>query len=173
MHYSNLYHHAPMPFMQRLTMYGVALHAGYLPGVPASHGCIRLPNDFAKRLFEITSCGNLVTVTGNAKEYRQPTAQNTRSRSKKEKPAEATPVDSTGTRYLAAQVTTPPAAKPEKVEKVAAAPAQPTALKGSKSMAQLEHEELCIRNNGSLSRAERQVELNRVWADQRALMGSN
>ena len=171
MHYSNLYHHAPMPFMQRLTMYGVALHAGYLPGVPASHGCIRLPNDFAKRLFEITSCGNLVTVTGNAKEYRQPTAQNTRNRSKKEKPAEVTPVDSSGTHYLASEATPPPAAKTQRVEKVALAPAQPTAQNGSKSMAELESEELDIRNNPNLNRTERQVELNKVWAAQRALMG--
>ncbi|HEY0310082.1 MAG TPA: L,D-transpeptidase family protein, partial [Luteimonas sp.] len=50
-HYSNLYDSAPMPFMQRLTWDGVALHAGHLPGYPASHGCIRLPPDFAERLF--------------------------------------------------------------------------------------------------------------------------
>jgi hypothetical protein len=171
MHYSNLYHHAPMPFMQRLTMEGVALHAGYLPGVPSSHGCIRLPHAFARKLFEITSCGNLVTVTGSAKEYRQPIAQNTRSRSRKEKPANVTPVDSSGTRYLAGEVVELTSVKPQKVEKVAAAPAQPAAMKGSKSMAQLEEEELGIRNNQSLSRVERQQELNRVWSEQRALMG--
>jgi len=171
MHYSNLYHHAPMPFMQRLTMCGVALHAGYLPGVPASHGCIRLPNDFAKKLFEITTCGTLVTISGSAKEYHQPIAQNTRGRSKKEKPAEVTPVDSSGTRYLASEATPPPAAKTQKVEKVAVVPAHPAAQGGSKSMAQLEEEELGIRNNRNMSRTERQVELNKVWAAQRALMG--
>ena len=51
-HRSNLYDDAPMPFMQRLTWDGIALHAGKLPGYPASHGCIRLPDAFAKLLFE-------------------------------------------------------------------------------------------------------------------------
>lgn len=50
MHYSNLYDSAPMPNMQRLTWSGVALHAGALPGYPASHGCIRLPHGFSKSL---------------------------------------------------------------------------------------------------------------------------
>jgi len=53
-HRSNLYSNAPMPFMQRLTWDGIALHAGHLPGYPASHGCIRMPRDFAKKLFAIT-----------------------------------------------------------------------------------------------------------------------
>ena len=61
-HYSNLYDNAPMPFMQRLTWDGIALHAGKLPGYPASHGCIRLPNAFAKLLFEETRKGMLVVV---------------------------------------------------------------------------------------------------------------
>jgi hypothetical protein len=47
-HYSTIYDNAPMPYMQRLTMGGVALHAGTLPGYPASHGCIRLPYEFAR-----------------------------------------------------------------------------------------------------------------------------
>jgi hypothetical protein len=46
-HYSSIYDNAPMPYMQRLTWQGVALHAGNLPGYPASHGCIRLPKEFA------------------------------------------------------------------------------------------------------------------------------
>jgi hypothetical protein len=54
-HRSNLYSNAPMPFMQRLTWDGIAIHAGKLPGYPASHGCIRLPNAFATKLFAITS----------------------------------------------------------------------------------------------------------------------
>ncbi len=62
-HYSNLYDSAPMPFMQRLTWDGVALHAGHLPGYPASHGCIRLPPDFAERLFEVTGMQTTVVVT--------------------------------------------------------------------------------------------------------------
>lgn len=54
-HFSNKYHHAPMPFMQRLTWEGVALHGGDLPGYPASHGCIRLPREFAKKLDSVTT----------------------------------------------------------------------------------------------------------------------
>lgn len=60
---SNLYSNAPMPFMQRLTWDGIALHAGHNPGYPASHGCIRLPYAFARQLFEMTKIGTLVEVT--------------------------------------------------------------------------------------------------------------
>jgi hypothetical protein len=62
-HYSNLYDSAPMPWMQRLTWDGVALHAGVLPGRPASHGCIRLPEAFARELFAATRTGDTVIVT--------------------------------------------------------------------------------------------------------------
>lgn len=61
-HRSNLYSNAPMPFMQRLTWTGIALHAGVLPGYPASHGCIRFPREFARRLFAITELGGQVSV---------------------------------------------------------------------------------------------------------------
>lgn len=61
-HYSNLYNNAPMPFMQRLTWDGVALHGGHLPGHPASHGCIRLPQAFAALLFAETRLGMTVAV---------------------------------------------------------------------------------------------------------------
>ena len=61
-HRSNRYSNAPMPFMQRLTWDGVALHAGPLPGYAASHGCIRLPLAFAKRLFGVTAVGATVEV---------------------------------------------------------------------------------------------------------------
>ena len=61
-HFSNLYENAPMPFMQRITWSGIALHAGALPGHPASHGCIRLPYDFAGRLFEMSRRGLRVVV---------------------------------------------------------------------------------------------------------------
>lgn len=61
-HRSNLYSNAPMPFMQRLTWDGIALHAGHLPGYPASHGCIRLPAAFAKKLYAITGLGGVVSV---------------------------------------------------------------------------------------------------------------
>jgi hypothetical protein len=62
-HFSSIYDNAPMPYMQRLTWGGVALHGGQLPGYPASHGCIRLPQGFAKRLFEVTRLGMTVVVT--------------------------------------------------------------------------------------------------------------
>ena len=62
-HKSNLYDSAPMPFMQRLTWDGVAIHAGMNPGFPASHGCIRVPTEFAKKLFAVTSKGTPVLVT--------------------------------------------------------------------------------------------------------------
>ncbi|RYY23464.1 MAG: hypothetical protein EOP62_20190 [Sphingomonadales bacterium] len=61
-HRSNLYSNAPMPYMQRLTWDGIALHAGHLPGYPASHGCIRLPKEFARELYEITAMGGQVSV---------------------------------------------------------------------------------------------------------------
>jgi hypothetical protein len=61
-HRSNLYSNAPMPHMQRLTWGGVALHAGVLPGYPASHGCIRLPKAFARQLFDLTAMGGTVLV---------------------------------------------------------------------------------------------------------------
>jgi len=61
-HYSNLYDDASMPFMHRITWSGIALHAGPLPGHPASHGCIRMPHRFAEQLFEITKTGLRVVV---------------------------------------------------------------------------------------------------------------
>jgi L,D-transpeptidase-like protein len=61
-HYSNIYENAPMPFMHRITWSGIALHAGNLPGHPASHGCVRLPYDFAGRLFEMSRRGMRVVV---------------------------------------------------------------------------------------------------------------
>lgn len=62
-HRSNLYSAAPMPFMQRITWSGVALHAGVLPGYPASHGCIRMPTDFAIRLYHMTRIGARVVIS--------------------------------------------------------------------------------------------------------------
>ena len=61
-HHSNLYSGAPMPWMQRLTWSGTALHGGVVPGYPASHGCVRLPFSFAPRLFGITTVGEHVVV---------------------------------------------------------------------------------------------------------------
>nr|WP_244443099.1 L,D-transpeptidase family protein [Bradyrhizobium sp. Ai1a-2] len=61
-HYSNLYDDAYMPHMQRITWSGIALHGGPLPGYPASHGCVRMPFDFAARLFDDTRIGLRVIV---------------------------------------------------------------------------------------------------------------
>jgi L,D-transpeptidase catalytic domain len=61
-HYSNIYDDAYMPNMQRITWSGIALHGGVLPGYPASHGCIRMPYEFAERLFDVTRLGLRVIV---------------------------------------------------------------------------------------------------------------
>src|SRR5215471_16159177 len=61
-HRSNLYSAAPMPYMQRITWSGIALHAGVLPGYPASHGCIRLKDEFAIRLYRLTRRGTRVII---------------------------------------------------------------------------------------------------------------
>src|SRR6478736_6031315 len=61
-HRSNIYSAAPMPYMQRITWSGIALHAGVVPGHPASHGCIRLKNDFAIRLWPLTKRGTRVII---------------------------------------------------------------------------------------------------------------
>ena len=62
-HNSNLYNNAPMPYMQRLTWDGIAMHAGQLPGYAASHGCVRLPMGFAKLLYRVTKLGMTVVIT--------------------------------------------------------------------------------------------------------------
>jgi lipoprotein-anchoring transpeptidase ErfK/SrfK len=63
LHHSNIYSGAPMPYMQRITWSGVAMHAGVLPGYPASHGCIRMPTAFAMRMWNWTRMGARVVVT--------------------------------------------------------------------------------------------------------------
>ena len=62
LHHSRKYDNAPMPFMQRLDDYGIALHAGALPGRPASHGCVRLPAKFAAKLYGVTKVGSTVMI---------------------------------------------------------------------------------------------------------------
>ena len=62
-HRSNIYSNAPMPFMQRLTWSGIALHAGRVPGYPASHGCVRLPKKFATTLWSLTNLGAHVVIS--------------------------------------------------------------------------------------------------------------
>ena len=69
-HRSRTYDDAPMPYMQRLTSKGVAMHAGNLPGFPASHGCIRLPRGFAKLLYGVTELGTPVMITDAEEERR-------------------------------------------------------------------------------------------------------
>jgi hypothetical protein len=62
-HRSNIYSGAPMPYMQRITWSGVALHLGVVPGYPASHGCIRLPAGSAERLWGMTKIGERVVIS--------------------------------------------------------------------------------------------------------------
>lgn len=65
MHHSNIYDDAPMPFMQRLTWSGIALHASnHVPAYPASHGCVRMPDDFARMLYRLTRRGGHVLIAG-------------------------------------------------------------------------------------------------------------
>ena len=156
MHHSNLYHWAPMPFMQRLTWEGVALHGGYLPGRPASHGCIRLPHAFAKLLFQITSCGDQVVVTKTpAPAPPGPTGGKL--------PAGARPASADAAPHVAADTATKNGPKA----------ADDAKTRPRKSMAELEGEEVGIRNNPTLTRAERQTELLRVWGEQRSLAGTH
>ncbi|MDS9469986.1 L,D-transpeptidase [Paracoccus sp. MBLB3053] len=64
-HRSSTYNDAPMPNMNRLTWDGIALHAGNLPGYPASHGCVRLPMAFSKKLYGVTHVGTPVIIAGS------------------------------------------------------------------------------------------------------------
>jgi hypothetical protein len=65
-HHSKTYGNAPMPYSERLTWDGVALHAGGLPGYPSSHGCVHLPSEFARQLFGITHNGTTVVIAGES-----------------------------------------------------------------------------------------------------------
>ena len=65
-HFSNLYNNAPMPFMQRLTWGGIALHAGQIPGYPASHGCIRFPYEMARNVFSVTQVRSVVHILADS-----------------------------------------------------------------------------------------------------------
>ncbi len=105
-HYSNIYNNAPMPYMQRLTWSGVALHAGRLPGYPASHGCVRMPYDFAQKLYGVTKTG-LTVVVSNEEEFSSTVAH----------PGLTAPVDAAGatagTLPLASEFSWQPEAAPE------------------------------------------------------------
>ncbi len=61
---SRKYDNAPMPWMQRIDQYGIALHGGNNPGYPASHGCVRLPMKFAEKLYKLTAIGSKVIIEG-------------------------------------------------------------------------------------------------------------
>lgn len=65
-HYSNIYKGAAMPYMERLTWSGIAMHGGYLPGYPDSHGCVRLPKQFSELLFGVTRVGTTVVVANES-----------------------------------------------------------------------------------------------------------
>lgn len=73
-HHSNRYDNAPMPYMQRLTWWGVALHGGHVPGYPASHGCVRLPMGFARWLYSEPTMGMRVVITNEGRPERTLTA---------------------------------------------------------------------------------------------------
>jgi L,D-transpeptidase catalytic domain len=97
MHRSITYDDAPMPYMQRLTSKGVAIHAGDLPGFAASHGCIRLPKEFAKLLYGATEIGTPVMITDQAQiaeqerraaEYERAKEEYARARSKQQAAAD-------------------------------------------------------------------------------------
>jgi lipoprotein-anchoring transpeptidase ErfK/SrfK len=66
-HHSNKYDNAPMPFMQRLSWWGLALHGGHVPGYPASHGCVRLPLSFARWLYGEPTMGMTVVITDQSR----------------------------------------------------------------------------------------------------------
>jgi lipoprotein-anchoring transpeptidase ErfK/SrfK len=70
-HKSSLYDDAPMPYMLRLTWDGVALHAGKVTGEPASHGCVRLPAAFARKLYDIADLGVIVSVVDEVPDFVQ------------------------------------------------------------------------------------------------------
>jgi hypothetical protein len=72
-HESSIYKGAQMPHMQRLTWSGVAMHAGHLPGYPASAGCVRMPVDFAAKLYSVTSLGSTVIIADNRSTPRETT----------------------------------------------------------------------------------------------------
>ncbi|HLY05950.1 MAG TPA: L,D-transpeptidase family protein [Rhizomicrobium sp.] len=97
-HNSNKYDNAPMPYMQRLSWYGLALHGGHPHGYPASHGCIRLPMGFAAALFKEETKGMEVVISGHAPGRGQ---SRLASRQKTRRPAE--PDDLRATEFSSGQ----------------------------------------------------------------------
>jgi len=95
-HHSNLYSNAPMPYMERITWSGVALHEGPLPGYPASHGCIRLSHEFAVRLWAVAKLGARVVVARNEivpTEFSDPHLFEPKPKGLEPKPAETSSVE--------------------------------------------------------------------------------
>jgi len=169
MHYSNLYDNAPMPFMQRLTDDGVALHAGRVASEPASHGCIRLPSDFAKKLFAVTTCGDPVLVVSSDEGVvigSGGAMPGVLSEALKE--CASTTIASNGNPPNSTPLIPPnPVVPPKFVSSVQTAT---NILTSTKTMRQLEDEELSIRNDPSLDSESRHRELLKIWAQQRGLM---
>jgi hypothetical protein len=168
MHHSNLYDNAPMPFMQRLTNDGVALHAGYVANYPASHGCIRLPREFAKRLYGITTYGDPVMVTDS-----EQTAPKGNGSLKPDFIPETShqPDDLSGAAgaCLDKKLPTNPQGANLTHDTRTKTVFPASAAHSGKTMCQLEQEELAIRNNPDFSKEERMRELLRIWSEQRAL----
>jgi hypothetical protein len=135
-HRSNLYSNAPMPFMQRLTWSGIALHAGENPGYPASHGCIRLPEGFARDLFDRTALGTTVSVIETALPRPDPPALPPVRMARAEPPPAALPAPAALPQPVATPapmpVAPPPVAPPVRIAAVAppepAPPASPARL---------------------------------------------
>lgn len=124
-HFSNLYNNAPMPFMQRLTWDGIALHGGVIPGYPASHGCIRLPDAFAQQLFAITRLGGIVHIVDTAPTP-QEAASILRSPAPPRPPAAAAPPALAEPAPATDTVPTVPATPVPPVESSPPAPAEPS-----------------------------------------------
>src|SRR6266700_2249399 len=124
LHHSNIYSGAPMPYMQRITWSGVAMHAGVLPGYPASHGCIRMPTAFAVKMWGWTKMGARVVVT----------------------PGETTPASFTHPLLIAQRAVIPPAGGEEpKMDAPAAARSDKASDAGSTSQPALSQPSLELR----------------------------
>jgi lipoprotein-anchoring transpeptidase ErfK/SrfK len=123
-HRSNIYSNAPMPYMQRITWSGVAMHEGQNIGHPASHGCIRMPRDFAVRLYRFTRLGARVIISNS--ELKPMEFADPHLFARKERPPEiaAAPANSVGTAAakpaeLAVQANTPALLQPVQSDIVA------------------------------------------------------
>ena len=169
MHYSNLYDNAPMPFMQRLTDDGVALHAGRVASEPSSHGCIRLPSDFAKKLFGVTACGDpVLVVSSDEGVVKGSGGEMPEVLSEVLKECASTTIPSNGTPPNSPPLIPPnPVVSPKFVSSVQTAT---NVLTSTKTLRELEVEELSIRNDPALDSESRHRELLRIWAQQSGLM---